>query len=153
MPSVPQVLILLFCGWRCYDLVIFWQTAPNAEYYGWVILALWLLPLIFTWTLCREQDQKTYPLLSLLGLAFSTGGMLGSFNILEHIGFTLACAAFIPWSSFTLLWIITAISWMPAFTWFSGYVKLEYSFLGRCLLVTLVLLAYRFNRQKQWVTD
>ena len=143
MPPLPQVLIALFCAWRCADLIVFWKTAPNSEFFGWVVLAIWLLPLF----LSRRRDQGV-PFLSCAGLGFAALGMLGDFNILEHVGFALSIVAMLPWTRFSPIWMLSAVSWMPAFTWFAGYLVLEYSFVGRCVLVTANLALYLMLRRR-----
>lgn len=149
-PSLVQLLIACFCLSRCYDLVVFWQTADNAEYWGWVIFLLWLVPLGLTWILYIQasSERRFFPALSICGLIMSTLGMLGSLNVLEHMGFACASAALMPWSAYTLLWLIGSVCWMPAFTWLSGHLMPTYSFIGRCLLVSLLLVVYYLKNVK-----
>lgn len=154
-PPLPQLLIAAFAAWRSNDLLLFWRTAPNIEFYGWVILLAWLFPLLLMRSIHHPKDQElgSQPVLSLIGLALVAMGMLGEFNVLEQIGFAFSIVALVPWSNFSVIWLLSSVSWMPAWTWIAGHFFPAYSFLGRCAIVLVLILIYGLQRRQTLIED
>lgn len=118
LPSPIELAVFAYCAFQASDLPASWLHAPAARY-AWIAFLIWLAPLVMVIMHCvKHQETKGYsPVLLGLALAVSLAGTLGSLNVLKHIGLALAIAGMLPFRIDTIVWIITAVAWLPA----SGY--------------------------------
>src|ERR1700733_6937653 len=67
------LLIIFFCIWNSLDIVTAWFQAPY-EQLGWLILLIWLSPLIYFWAIksCSPNEW-----LLGIGLIVSLVGLIG----------------------------------------------------------------------------
>jgi hypothetical protein len=42
-------------------------------------------------------------------------------NALKYVGLALALSSFLPWHPILIIWILGAISWMPALGWVGSH--------------------------------
>jgi len=117
------------------DLIVTWMH-PSQARLGAVALIIWVTPVVFYWSLRNRFNEKTKdrPILLGLGLLLSFNGMLGSLNVLEHIGLACAIGALLPPFPMNLVWLASSLSWMPAFDWLGGRFFPEYIIAARILI-------------------
>jgi len=127
-----ELAILYFAAWLSRDLLNAWQHSPH-DRLGWLALLVWLTPLARRLKNDRtELSANSY----LLGAAIACGllGELAEVHFLSHVAMALALGAWLKISLRSLLWLLAAVAWMPAFGWwlagFSG---------GSVLILRLVL--------------
>lgn len=121
------LLVLAYCIWNARDLHQSWFYISLYEHYSWIILIIWLLPLLYYWTFTsRPKEQNMNSILLGLALITSLLGVLGSLHILNYIGLALAFAVFVPWSASTWVWLICSFLWMPGSGWIASHLFLEY---------------------------
>lgn len=115
------IAVLVFCALMCDDLPLSRRWSPF-EKGGPIAFAMWGLPaLVALFMRLRTRGKNLLPVPSVF---FSAAAlivlMLGtatSFNVLKHGALVLAASAFIPPSRWMILWLLSAISWMPALGW------------------------------------
>ena len=115
-PLLVCFAVVAYCAWQSRDLLGAWRSSP-LERFGWVALVLWLVPLAVVQT--RRSGITKAPngnsILLWTGLGFTFFGTLGAVNALHYAGLACALAGFVPWSWKIFPWLLSAISWMPAF--------------------------------------
>ena len=115
-PTFVRFAVVVYCGWQSRDLLGAWRSSPF-ERFGWVALVLWLVPLIV------EQARNAGSPgaragssgLSWTGLGLTSLGTIGEVNALQYAGLACALAGILPWSWRKFPWLLSAVSWMPAF--------------------------------------
>jgi len=118
-PWFIAVGIFLYTGWHASDLSYAWKSTPVERYSG-ILLFIWSFPIILYWlgALFFSFKRRPFPQFLLWGALITTLlGVIGKLNALQYLGFSLALAAFLPFSWATLPWIGCALSWMPALGW------------------------------------
>lgn len=118
-PFYVAIAILIFCIWDASGITAGWVLAPY-ESFAWVAFIIWIFPLIYAWLIIPNRKFPKFQTASFLFLAlfFAIVGMMASLNILQHLSLAFAIGAFIPWSRGMLLWMLGAVSWIPAFGYF-----------------------------------
>lgn len=134
--SLVALAILLYTAWNASDLISTWRRAP-LEHYSWICFLIWVTPLVcyrILPHLRKPHDHLYSPLLLFGALITSFLGVIGSVNAAQHLAFAFALAAFIPWSWEIAPWLITALSWMPALSWFGNRFFSEHLLMIRFLI-------------------
>ncbi|MDP1835578.1 MAG: hypothetical protein Q8K75_06560 [Chlamydiales bacterium] len=118
LPSPLEAAILAYCVWQASDLPVSWLTAPAVKY-AWIAFIIWCLPAFWHIGYCilNEKPKGSQPWLLGAAIVASLLGMLGSLNMLKHIGLALAIAGLIPFSLGVPIWVGTALAWLPGFGW------------------------------------
>jgi hypothetical protein len=136
MTKIAEILCLLFCAWAADDLLISWGGTPFLRF-GGLTFIIWILPLITYLLLPTTRERKVHTILLAIAVVLAIVGIIGSVNVISHVALALACWAFTPLLLYTIPWLITAVSWMPAV----GYIFREFSpshvVTGRVLLAVL----------------
>jgi len=104
--------------WNSRDLLWAWQHSTY-DRYGWLAMLIWCTPLLIFWIrpsgVTGRENART--VLLGFGLFFSFLGVLGSLNVLQHIGLAFAGAGLASFSWMHAVWLCSALSWMPALGW------------------------------------
>jgi len=131
--SLFEVALLLYTGYCSRELLSAWQVCAYDQQ-GWASLLIWILPCFF------GGERKSTRSLSILALLFATAGTIGALNTLSYIGFAFACAAIrrsFSWRSFlSIVWLASAISWMPLLGWLLKAYGLDVVFWARICIST-----------------
>lgn len=150
LPTWIELAVLAYCGWQARDLD--WMSTPAVRW-GGLAFVLWCLPVLWNQTLAIRSEQVkgyTMPLL-LLAVICSLVGSLGSLRVLTHVGLALALAGILPFSAAQLIWLATAVAWMPAFGWLARSLALGTIHLlqfGIVAVGTGVLLAWQSTQRR-----
>lgn len=115
-PPLVAWLILAFATIQIRGLWVNWHHSPM-DRLGWLALVLWLIPSFFVWPARGGNpfDQLSTRLL-LAAALFLLVGVAVEIHAMAHIAFALAVAAVARPPRFAGLWLVGAISWMPALT-------------------------------------
>lgn len=90
-----------------------------------ILFLLWLIPIPFYW-LFRPEPYKSSYLLLYGSIALATLGILTDMNILKDLAQALSLASFIPFSSFSLLWLLGSFFYFPSTPWLLNKANLRY---------------------------
>ncbi len=115
MRQVPwaQLAVLACCAVQCRRLPIEWIKHTPFERFGWIALAIWLLPVVL-----RPWSRDPHPTAlwpSYLGLGLVFIGTVGQLNAVIYVGAAFAAAALVPPNWRWLVWLACAASWWTAF--------------------------------------
>ncbi|TXI37710.1 MAG: hypothetical protein E6Q59_07460 [Nitrosomonas sp.] len=117
-PSPIEFAVLAYCLWQASDLPISWLHAPLVRY-AWIAFIIWCIPTL--WHMSRsllDNTPKGYsPYLLAAAITASLLGSLGSLHLLRHLGLAFAIGGIVPFHYSTLIWMATAIAWLPGFGW------------------------------------
>lgn len=117
---LAEATVLAYCLWQARDLIPAWLKSPY-DRLGWLALIIWLLPVLYQRRpLCRYRSHSA-PLLLGLGLALSCIGVVGSLNLLNHLGLATTLAGLAPASSRRFPWAVAAVSWIPFLGWIGSH--------------------------------
>ncbi len=108
MPWIA-VFILVYCLWNSKDTFRYWQEHFFTDV-SFLCFLIWCIPLLF-------QRSYPHPIPLFLALGFTFFGNLGEIHILQDLALGFAIGSFYPFSWLSLLWMISALSWAPAFAW------------------------------------
>ena len=137
-PPAVAIAICVYCAFEASHLLHAWFNSPY-DYFGWVAFGIWITP-VFQYLFSNSGNngrRPERPLLLGLGLFLSVQGMIGSFNVFQHMGLAFAVAGLMPPLRAHALWLGSAISWMPVFGWLGGRHFPELIHLYRFLLVAV----------------
>lgn len=116
-----ELAILMFAAWQSRDLLNAWQHSPH-DHFGWLALLVWLAPLLVQ--LARGVKLSANPFMMGAAIIGGTLGELTELHFFGHLALALVIAAWFKISWRSLLWLATAVAWMPVFGWwlanFSG---------------------------------
>lgn len=114
-----ELAVLGYCIFEAYDVMGAWSSSPLIRW-GWAAFLIWIAPAIFYVANVRRRGVPREPTLILLAAAvlFTLVGTLGDLNASRYLGLALAVSGFLPWTWAMVIWIPSALSWMPAFGWF-----------------------------------
>lgn len=148
-PSWIELAVLAYCGWQSWDLE--WASTPAIRR-GGLALALWSMPIVWNqWQAIRQDTAKgNTPILLFAAIVCSLLGSMGSLRVLVHIGLACALAGMLPFSWPMLIWLVSAIAWMPAFGWLSRSLAIPTIHLLQfaCVLLgTGVMLSWQWTRR------
>ncbi len=145
LPSPVALAVCAYCAWQSRDLVGAWKDAPF-DRLAWLGLAIWCTPIL--WRRARSPESGESSVLLALGVTCVLFGTLGSINVIEYLGLALALAGLLPWAWAHIIWIVSSITWMPAFGWLVGRHCPDWVLAARLLVVILsVLLTVVLTRQ------
>lgn len=118
LPSPIEVAVLGYCIWQASDLITSWVTAPAVRY-AWIAFIIWCAPAVYyvTHTILKREKKESEPILLGAAIVVSLIGGIGSLHMLGHIGLALAIAGLMPFRPLVVIWLFTAISWLPSFGW------------------------------------
>jgi exosortase len=141
-----DLIILLWTVIISSTLVSSWKYNPFDEY-GWFIFLFWLVPIFFQQVKVVEEESTKKPLyfyFQIIALALSFLGVLSSIHFLcyEALAFAL-CSLKRDFSLsplINLLWLLIAITWMPAFGWALESLTFSLIFFIKLVLVSFVVL-------------
>jgi len=136
-PPVVGIVIFLYCTWNSRDLLWAWQRSPY-DRYGWLAMLIWCTPLLMFWIRPPGRTGSAPPQWIFLGtgLLLSFLGVIGSLNVLQHIGLAFTAAGLIPFSWLHVVWICSASSWMPALGWLGSQFFSNHVLAARLLIST-----------------
>ncbi len=136
-PPLVAWFILAFATVQVRGLWADWLHSPM-DRLGWLALALWLVPGIVRWAARGgiAFDRLSAVLLVLGGTLLLVGVIL-ELHILAHIAFACAVAAVVRPSGLPWVWLVGAISWMPALTSISKELPLAAIISLRIILATV----------------
>ena len=149
-PATIGIIICLYCAWQSLGLIQAWMKSPY-DRLGWLAFTIWCLPVLIFWFRQRQNPNPSpqgNPLFMGLGLISVFIGSAGSLHALEYIGLSFAIAGLIPFSWVDILWVGSALSWMPAFGWLSGRFFPECAHIVRILVAIIptgILVYWRFH--------
>jgi hypothetical protein len=142
--------VLAYSAWQAQGLWTAWRHSPY-DRLGWLSFVLWLLPAL--WLLTRRPVLPTSeraPLaLTALALALALSGEVLDLNALAYAALAVAWAALMPVTAGLLVWIVGAVSWMPALGWLAhtGLVPSVVSALRLALAAASVVLWLVLSRR------
>lgn len=142
--TLLALLILAYCTFNSREMFDSWLFAPY-ERMSWLLFLIWVLPLLvflyLKWT-GKESSPLKINSLFLWGALLSTlVGIIGTVNAANYIGLALALASFMPWNWLVPIWVVGALSWMPAIGWIGSHFFPEHVFLFRLLIAIIASLA------------
>ncbi len=116
LPSLLECAILFYCGFMAADLPHSWVSTPSVRH-AWIAFLIWILPWVWIVVskIVTHSDKGSSPILLGLAVISTLAGTIGSLHILNHFGFALALAGMLPYSWPQLIWLLTSLSWTPAF--------------------------------------
>lgn len=132
-PALVEFAVIAYCTWVSIDVVPSWINTPFQRF-GWLAFCIWIFPVLYYWSFPGKKEKQTTPFFLWLGLALTLTGVLGSLNALKHVGLTVAIMGLLPWSWMLLIWLMTALTWMPALSYFARYLPLYTVIIGRILV-------------------
>ncbi|MBN2297286.1 MAG: hypothetical protein JXM72_01760 [Deltaproteobacteria bacterium] len=137
-PPAIAIVICIYCIVNSLDLIVTWMH-PSQSSLGAAALIIWVTPVILYWFFRTSSEEKTRdrPVLLGLGLLLSFNGMVGSLNVLEHMGLACAIGALLPPYPMNIVWLASSLSWMPAFDWLGGRFFPDYIIVARLLTAAL----------------
>ncbi len=108
------ILLLAYAVWQCQSLLTAWRDAPLEHGSGFLFL-LWILPLLQkrVWQELSQPfdtEKKRYVVIATLLLML---GILDEMNLLCYMGL----AALLGVCRSNRVWLLTALVWMPIFSW------------------------------------
>lgn len=151
-PPLVALAILLYCAWNAAELLTSWQGTTPLTRLSWLAFLIWIAPIVLYWlpgSLLGAAQSPCNPVLLALALLCSLLGVIGSLNTLQYYGLALALAGIMPWSWGMLIWILCAVSWMPALTWLGSHVFPSYILVLRLALASLSVFLLIFTMRKQ----
>ncbi len=134
--QISAGLVLIFCLFMSRELVRSWFST-SYEHFSWVLILVWSFPLLYLWS---TRGSRTFPVTAFnntalwLALGSSLVGILGDLNTFQYIALAFALASFVPWTYFTIPWILCSLSWMPALGYIGVYNFPKIAFLVRFLM-------------------
>ncbi|BBM86895.1 exosortase-associated EpsI family protein [Candidatus Uabimicrobium amorphum] len=139
---VAFVYILLNLGELCSS----WWRSP-LEKYGWLVVGVWLVPCIYH--LYKNRQLRCNFLLLSVAILCTFLGCVGDLNTLCYIGF--ACFVYSLMTKInatTLLWAVSGVVWMPAFSWLISYYITNHILLPKLCIVSITsIFAIRSREQ------
>lgn len=154
-PPLVALAIIVYCGWNSSGLISDWQHDPLAAS-SWIILLFWLNPAVVSRIAGTPLSIPTaYCNTTLLTLALMVSllGVMGSLNALKYASFAIAIGGLLPWSWGSCLWILSALSWMPALGWLGAHTSpsaiLPMRFTFVVLGTSAALAALAYNKRGQ----
>ncbi len=120
LPTPIELAVLAYCAWQASDLPTSWWSAPAVRW-AWIAFIIWCIPAVVSISshYISDQNRKLSPYYLGGAIALSLLGTLGSLHALQHLGFAVAIAAFVPPSLPAVVWLGCCIGWMPGFGWFA----------------------------------
>lgn len=114
-----ELAVLGYCTLEAYDVMWAWSSSPLIRW-GWAAFLIWIAPIVFYIVDVQRRGMPKESTLTLLAAAvlFTLVGSLGDLNASRYLGLALAVSGFLPWTWAMVIWIPSALSWMPAFGWF-----------------------------------
>lgn len=115
-PTWLEFAVVAYCVWQAWDLE--WASTPAVRR-GGLAFALWCIPIGWNQSQAIRHDRaKGYTAFLLCaGVLFALLGSMGSLRVLTHLGLACALAGTIPFTWPMVIWLASAIAWMPAFGW------------------------------------
>ncbi|HYE06764.1 MAG TPA: hypothetical protein VEL07_14700 [Planctomycetota bacterium] len=115
MRDVPwaQLAVLACCAVQSRRLPIEWMKHTPYERFGWIALAVWLIPLAMRPWSRDPRPTAMWP--SYVGLVLAFIGTVGDLNAIIYVGTAFAAAALLPPGWRWLAWLACAASWWTAF--------------------------------------
>jgi hypothetical protein len=109
-----ELAILAFCAWLSRDLLNAWRHSPHDKF-GWLALLIWLVPVVVS----QARQGRNSANVFFLGAAIVMGafGDLSEFHFLGHVALAFSIAAWLPVTLGSVVWLVTALAWMPVFGW------------------------------------
>lgn len=153
--KIPEIAVLLFCAWLSRDLISSWKSTPfllldPLNFFLWIspVVAFWLFPPENP-KITKQQFQTNYLFMG-LALLFSLIGKIGDLHVSTHIGLMFALSGFLPWSLCNILWMISALSWMPSVAYFARGFPSYLIIFGRFILAIIgAIVEFRTLYKKQ----
>lgn len=139
-PPIPllELAIVLFSAWLSRDILTAWCHSPRDQF-AWLAMIVWLAPLAM-----RIISQETAsPSVIFLTAAILIGACSGFLQIhaLGHIALVLAMAARITRSKANIVWMISALAWMPLFGWGAAGISNSWILIARLALAIVGMAA------------
>jgi hypothetical protein len=130
-----QVPVALYCLWNSRDLLDAWQHCLY-DRYDWMVMLIWCIPLIIIRFFPPDEraSGNTQAIYTGTGLLFSFIGTIGSLNLLTYAGLAVVIAGWLPFSWVQFVWILSALSWMPALGWIGSRFFLDHILMVRVFL-------------------
>lgn len=138
---------LIYGAWQSRSLLSAWSDAP-LERWSWLALIIWLSPVLFG---RKTQSPSTQlgarqSIMVAYGLASLTLGAIGEIHLLDYVGFALLVGAISPSPSeqkaFFIIWLISAVCWMPVFSWSLSSLPVQMLIAVRFMLVLIPTARY-----------
>ena len=120
--GIPVELgVALFCAVQNRVLWIAWRQSPR-DRLGDLTFLIWLLPAL--WIAFRKPanpPRSGVPIFSVAALMMATVGFITDVNALNAVALALSVAALLPRPAASLVWLLGAVGWMPAFGWYAHF--------------------------------
>lgn len=114
--SLLAIAILGYCAFNASSLVK--PSGSLFEAYSRYALAIWTLPFLFS----ILKNGIALNLLFLgIALALSFFSVIAELNVFAHLALVFAAAGLMPWNKWLIPWMVAAMVWMPAFSYFAGH--------------------------------
>lgn len=130
--------VLALSLWNSRELAVVWtEHASLYEKNSWLLLLVWILPLIYYGAAFKKESYNST--LALIAILFCIAGTLGQVNHLHYAGLACSLAAFLPNKYLSYLWLLAAILWMPLISWAAARLISDLNYLFPFRLVILAL--------------
>jgi hypothetical protein len=136
-PHLVDLVSWLFCAFLSHSIIQDWTGFPLLHW-SMASFCIWLIPIFVYWFYPYAQKPRhSNPMLLGAGVLLSLLGLLGELNILKHLGLALASVGLIPWSNKQLIWLLTAVAWLPATAYLLRSFSFDLVIVLRLLIVTI----------------
>ncbi len=105
--------VIAVAGIRSSSLYTAWRDAP-LERLSWLVLLLWMFPIFYGF---RRHAVGSQSWAFVVSVGLTLAGTVGSLNVLCHVGLAVALSGLVRPSPAYWPWLITAVAWMPLFSW------------------------------------
>lgn len=109
--------LLGYCLWNASNL--FTHSGIRFEAYGLLALMIWVVPVLL-YVLPQPSRFGGNPYILGMALSISFMSAILELNVLAHVGLALALISLTPFTSALFPWYLSAIGWMPAFSYFGA---------------------------------
>lgn len=136
--QILPIFIITLSALLSSDLLVAWSRSPF-EQFAWIALLLWICPIFF------RKSEAHMPIL-FLGFFFAIIGWVGDLNFLQHVGLACSVGSLLISRYSHIIWLVSAIAWMPAFGWIGSHYFFEYVIIARIFLVLVGLASLRLPK-------
>ena len=104
---IPILVLVAFTG--AGSLIKAWRDSPYAQL-GWLAFLIWIAPCVYRRTISQSSPRWAYYVSGSLAVA----GFVIDVHVINHAALALAVIGFCPSNRRNWLWILAAVSWIPA---------------------------------------
>lgn len=124
-----------------YSSLDLWEALrhpPPYLHYGTLAFIIWLLPFLTFWFLPKlKSEVSTFSPLLVVAVILAFLGQVGSIHALSHLGLAIGIFSMTEPLLWNIPWLLSAISWMPAGSYFLKNYPINLANSFRVLFVVL----------------